>query len=72
MDETAQPRDLERVASRAASLAHEEDDVDIDDVEEQAAAMLAESDARAEDPDTMEHLSPAHERRTSEETVDPT
>jgi hypothetical protein len=72
VDDTTEPRDLDRVASRAKSLAHEESELDIADTGEQAAAILAESDARAEDPDTMEHQSGDHERRTSEETVDPT
>jgi hypothetical protein len=68
-DETG--RDWERVASRAESLAQEEQGLEIDDIEEQAAALLAESDERAEDPDTMELTGARHERRTAEETVEP-
>lgn len=69
-DDRTAGRDRERVASRAESLSYEQD-LDIDDVEAQATALLAESDERAEDPDTMEHRSTRHERRTSEETVEP-
>lgn len=49
----------------------EEAGVEIDDVEAQAAAILADSDGRQADPDTVEHDSALNERRTSQDTVDP-
>lgn len=72
MEDKPERADLDRVRSRAESLAHEESDVDIDDHAAQAAAMLDESDARSEDPDTMEHTSGYNERRRSDDAVDPT
>lgn len=63
--------DLERIESRAESLAAEEAGIEVDDVEEQAAAILEDSDLRQADPDTVEHDSGLNERRTSDDTVDP-
>lgn len=53
-----------RVERRAEELLPEEQAVGSDDPEAQAAQILAESDARLEQPH-------AAERRTSEETVEP-
>jgi hypothetical protein len=65
--------DLERVSSRAESLAAEEGEagLEVDDTGAQAAAMLGESDARSEVARTPAEQPDLLEQRTSEETVDP-
>lgn len=45
--------------------------MEIDDVEAQAAAILADSDGRQADPDTVDHDSGLNERRSSEDGVLP-
>ncbi len=63
--------DQARVESRAESLAAEEAVAETDDVDAQAEAILADSDGRQADPDTLEHTSGLNERRTSNDTVEP-
>ena len=55
----------EDVDARAAELLPEEQEAGSDDPESQAEAILEESEARTLDP-------VAEERRTSDDTVDPT
>jgi hypothetical protein len=62
--------DPDRVQRRAETLSPEERDAGSDDPDAQAEAILAESDARAEDRETP--TSQPVERRTSEDTVEPT
>jgi hypothetical protein len=60
----------DRVRSRAEASLPEEDEVDEENRGAQAEAILADSDARSDDPATVEHDRDHVERRTSEETVD--
>ena len=64
----------ERVASRAAELEIEEPEMADDDVdaEEQAAAILADSDEREAQASEPDRGGGAVEHRHSEDTVDPT
>ena len=63
----------ERVASRAAELEIEEPEMADDDVdaEEQAAAILADSDEREAQASTPDRGGGHIEHRRSEDTVDP-
>ena len=63
----------ERVAARAAELEVEEPDLAGDDVdaEEQAAAILADSDEREQQASRSDRGGGYVEHRRSEETVDP-
>ena len=61
----------ERVESRAAELLPEEAAAGSDDPEAQAEAILADSDERQADRDAAPG-DQVVERRTSEETTDPT
>jgi len=64
----------ERVASRAAELEVEEPEVAGDDAEaeEQAAAILADSDDREAQASSPDRGGGSVEHRRSEDTVDPT
>ena len=64
----------ERVASRAAELESEEPELagDDADAEEQAAAILADSDEREAQASEPDRGGGAVEHRHSEDTVDPT
>ena len=64
----------ERVASRAAELEIEEPEMADDDVdaEEQAAAILADSDEREAQASSPDRGGGSVEHRRSEDTVDPT
>jgi hypothetical protein len=69
----AEQRD-ERVASRAAELEVEEPELEGDDVdaEDQAAAILADSDEREAQASRSDRGGGDVEHRRSEDTVDPT
>ena len=69
----AEERD-ERVASRAAELEVEEPELTGDDAEaeEQAAAILADSDEREAQASSPDRGGGNVEHRRSEDTVDPT
>jgi len=69
----AEDRD-ERVASRAAELEVEEPELAGDDVdaEDQAAAILADSDERESQASSPDRGGGHIEHRRSEDTVDPT
>ena len=71
--EMAEERD-ERVASRAAELEVEEPEMGGDDVEaeQQAAAILADSDDREAEASSPDRGGGHVEHRRSEDTVDPT
>jgi len=71
--EMAEERD-ERVASRAAELEVEEPEMGGDDVEaeQQAAAILADSDDREAEASSPDRGGGNVEHRHSEDTVDPT
>ena len=71
--EMAEERD-ERVASRAAELEVEEPEMGGDDVEaeQQAAAILADSDDREAQASSPDRGGGHVEHRRSEDTVDPT
>ncbi|MCA1834283.1 MAG: hypothetical protein ABR548_06255 [Actinomycetota bacterium] len=60
-----------RVAARAKSTQAEAEG-DADDPEEQARALLAESDARTEDPAARDLEDERVDRRTSDEATPPT
>ena len=61
----------ERVASRAASLAAEEAEVPVDDPDEQAEAILADSDEWEEQASEPDRGGGEIEHRHSEDTVEP-
>ena len=71
--EMAEERD-ERVASRAAELEVEEPEMGGDEVEaeQQAAAILADSDDREAEASSPDRGGGNVEHRRSEDTVDPT
>ena len=71
--EMAEERD-ERVASRAAELEVEEPEMGGDEVEaeQQAAAILADSDDREAEASSPDRGGGHVEHRRSEDTVDPT
>ena len=71
--EMAEERD-ERVASRAAELEVEEPEMGGDDVEaeQQAAAILADSDDREAEASSPDRGGGHVEHRRSQDTVDPT
>ena len=72
---TAVPEDRdERVASRAAELEVEEPEMGGDEVEaeQQAAAILADSDDREAEASSPDRGGGNVEHRRSEDTVDPT
>lgn len=73
MTAVAEERD-ERVASRAAELEVEEPELAGDDVdaEEQAAAILADSDEREAQASSPDRGGGHIEHRRSDDTVDPT
>jgi len=61
-----------RVKSRAASLREEQKNMDVDDVETEARALLVESDARTlVDPAPKDVTEDRVERRRSEEATPP-
>jgi hypothetical protein len=62
--------DPDRVQRRADTLLPEERDAGSEDPDAQAEAILAESDARADD--RKQPTGKPIERRTSEDTVEPT
>jgi hypothetical protein len=61
----------ERVKSRAASLEEEETELDVDDPETQARAMLEYSDELQNDPGAGGLEDDTVERRTSEDATPP-
>ena len=73
MTSVAEDRDEERVASRAAALEAEEPDLAGDDVEaeDQAAAILADSDDRETQASSPDRGGGQVEHRRSEDTVEP-
>ena len=66
------PRPQKRqIKERAASLAKEQRLLDVDDTEREAEALLADSEARTEDPAARSLRDDRVERRTSEESTPP-
>jgi hypothetical protein len=60
-----------RVKERGASLAAEQRMLDVDDPEGEAEALLADSDARKEDPAARNLRDKRVERRTSDDATPP-
>lgn len=61
----------EQVASRAEALKAEQKDLDVEDPEAEARALLEDSEARTADPAARDPRHPGVVRRTSDDTTPP-